>query len=358
MKKILYILFAASLLAVSCTEEILVSRDHDIDAEVADLTTKLDMSVLYCNINDANDGSLLDLQKVGDYLVSKDADVVTLVAPANVNGTKFSTWLTAYAAERNLKPLFVENLDGRLCMGALLPGDLDVEVYDVQQGLTFNNAVLHFKANEVHFVVTDLLESRNAVPSDWEDQIQAMEDNKKAAAIVYTPDNLANRKVEAEELIRRTMEYVDAKGVRPFAKDRNWLWCIDMNVSSSIDMKYGKEFSRKDCYDYDEFSEAFFTTETKYFSVSEFLDTTDPYFALNEVMVKNGGLVDCVAVQNSIYTPSSISIDGNPTKERNNFLYSSDGCWNMFESLTLDTAAVAELGTTHYPIMVTLKSEE
>lgn len=358
MKKILYILFMASLFAVSCTEEVPVSRNHDIDAEVNDLTTKMDMSVLYCNINDVIDASLLDLQKVGEYIVSKNADVVTLVAPATVNGTQFSTWLAAYAVEQGLKPLSVENLDGRLCMGALVSSNLDVEVYDVPQGLTFNNAVLHFKANDIHFVVTDLLESRNAVPSDWEEQIQLMEDNKKAAAIVYTPDNLALRKVEAEELIRRTMEYVDAKGVRPFAKDRNWMWCIDMNLSSSIDMKYHKEFARKDCYDYDEFSEPFFTTVTKYFSVSEVLPATDPYFALNDVMVKNGGLVDCFAVHHSVYTPSSKSIDGNPTKERNNFLYSSDGCWNMFETLTLDKQIVEEWGTSHYPIMVTLKSEE
>ena len=49
MKKILYILFTASLLAVSCTEEIPVTRDHDIDAEVTDMQTKMEMTTLYCN---------------------------------------------------------------------------------------------------------------------------------------------------------------------------------------------------------------------------------------------------------------------------------------------------------------------
>lgn len=358
MKKILYTLLMASFLVVSCTQEVLVSKDHDLDAEVSDLTTKMELSVLYCNINDAEDATSLDLQSVGNYIATKGADVTTFVAPATVDGTKFSTWLAAYATENNLKALSVENLDGRLCMGALLPLDLEVETYDVAQGLTFGNAVLHFVANNIHFVVTDLKESRNAIPSDWEEQIEAMTTNKKSAPIAYDPDNLANRKVEVEELIKRTMEYTDEKGVRPFQKDRNWLWCIDMNVASSVDMKYGIEFARKDCYDYDEWTEGFFTTVTDYFSVSEFLATTDPYFALNDVMIKNGGLVDCIAVHNSVYTPSSISLDGNPTKERNNFLYSSNGCWNMFEKLTLDTAAVNELGTTHYPIMVTLKSEE
>lgn len=358
MKKILYTLLMASFLVVSCTQEVLVSKDHDIDAEVSDLTTKMELSVLYCNINDAVDATSLDLQSVGNYLSEKGADVTTLVAPATINGTQFSAWLAAYAAEKGLQALSVENLDGRLCMGALLPLELEFVQHEVAQGLTFNNAVLHFVANDIHFVVTDLKESRNAVPSDWQEQIDAMTDNKKAAPIVYDPDNLANRKVEVEELVARTMEYVNDKGVRPFAKDKNWLWCIDMNVSSSIDMKYGIEFATKDCYDYDEWSEEFFTTETNYFSVSELLAATDPYFALNDVMVKNAGLVDCFAVNYSVYTPSSISLDGNPTKERNNFLYSSNGCWNMFETLTLDTAIVSEWGTTHYPIMVTLKSEE
>lgn len=360
MKKILYILFAASLLAVSCTKEKWVSKNHDINAEVSDVATKMEMSVLYCNINDAADASLVDLQKVSDYLSAKGADLVTMVAPANVNGTKFSTWLNTYAAENEKNALFVENIDGRLCMAALLPADLAYETFDVAQGLTFNNAVLHFKANDIHFVVTELFEARNAIPSNWEEQVAAMVTAKKESPIVYDPDNLANRKVEVEELIKRTMEYKDNHGVRPFAKDKNWMWCIDMNIASNIDMMYGIEFLRKDCYDYDESTEGYFTHyESNYFTTpSEKLAATDPYFALNDVMVKNGGLVDCIAVHNSVYAASSLSLDNNPTKQRNNFLYSTNGCWNMFETLTLDTEAVYELGTTHYPIMVTLKSEE
>ena len=355
MKKILYILFMVSLLAASCTKEVLVSRDHDLDAEVLDITTTMDMSVLYCNINDVADEGLLDLQNVGDYLTEKGADVVTLVAPATVSGTKFSTWLAAYAAENSKTAVWAENEDGKLCMGALVSNEFAVDTYTVAQGTTFSNAVLHFQTNGVHFVVTDLKESRNAIPSDWQQQIDAL--TATATTITYTPDNLANRKVEVEELINRTMQYVNEKGVRPFAKDKNWMWCIDMNVASSVDLKYGIKFARKDCYDYDDETEAFFTYETAYFSVNELL-STDPYFALNNVMIKNGGLVDCMAVQYSVYTPSSKTVNDNPTTARNNFLYSSNGCWNMFETLTLDTAIVEEWGTTHYPIMVTLKSEE
>ena len=357
MKKILYTLFIASLFAASCTEEVLVTRDHDIDAEVLAPVTKMEMSVLYCNINDAADASSLDLQLVGEYLSTKGADVVTLVAPATVNGTRFANWLTTYGAENDKQALYVENLDGRLCMGALLPVDLAVEVYSVEQGLTFSNAVLHFKANDVHFVVTDLLEAKNAIPEDWEEQIAAMVTAKKESPIVYNPDNLALRKVEIEELIKRTMEYVNDKGVRPFAKDKNWLWSIDMNTPSNIDMKFGKKFARMECYDYDDMTVDYFTYESRYFTTpSEYLAASDPFFALNDVMVKNGSLVDCIAVHYSVYTPSSVA--NSASTARNNFLYSSDGCWNMFESLALDTNAVVELGTTHYPIMVTLKSEE
>ena len=358
MKKILYILFMVSLLAVSCTKEVPVSRYHDLDAEVLDITTTMDMEVLYCNINDVADETLLDLSKVGDYLAAKGADVVTLVSKADVNGTKFATWLAEYAAANKMQALTAENLDGRLCMGALVADSLVVENYLVDQGLTLSNAVLHFQANGVHFVVTDVKESRNAVPSDWEEQVAAMTTNKKAADIVYDPDNLAERQIEVAALIARTKEYQGANGLRPFANDKNWLWCVDMNTSSNLDLQH-MEFARKDCYDYDEWTEEFFTTVTAYFSVSEFLAATDPYFSLNELMIKGASLADCfVYLHPAVYTPSSIVTDGNPTTARNNFLYSSNGCLNMIKALTLDTAIVSEWGTTHYPIMVTLKSEE
>lgn len=361
-------MFTVSLLAASCTKEVLVSREHDLDAEVTEIATKLDMSVLYCNINDAEDASLLDLQKVGEYLdkcYTKHAKlkVVTLVSPAEVNGVKFSTWLNAYATDKGLQALSVEdsnennkNNGNDLCMGALVASDLTIESHEVAQGLVLSHAVLHFEVEGIHFVVTDLMEARNAVPADWEAQVQTMTDNKKADAIDYDPDNLAIRKAELEELIKRTMEFETAIGNRPYEKDKYWVWTIDMNAPSSVDMKYEKEFARMDCYDYDDTTEAFFTTVTDYFSVSEFLTASDPYFATNQVMVYNG-LLDCFA-ERSVFAPSSVNSTDNHVYDRNNFLYISDSCWNMKEELTLDEEAVNELGTTHYPILVTLKSEE
>lgn len=368
MKKILYILFTVSLLAASCTKEVLVSRNHDLNAEVAGISTKMDMSVLYCNINDAEDISLLDLQKVGEYLdecYTKRANlkVVTFVAPVNVNGTNFSSWLNAYATEKGLQALSVEdstenNKNGgdNLCMGALVASDLTVELHEVAQGLVLSHAVLHFETEGIHFVVTDLMEARNAVPADWEAQVEKMTTDKKTYAIVYNPDNLVDRKAEVEELIKRTKEFETAIGNRPYEKDKNWIWTIDMNAPSSVDMKYKKEFARMDCYDYDDTTEPFFTTVTKYFSVSEFLTASDPYFATNQVMVYNG-LVDCFA-EYSLFAPSSVNNSGNPVYDRNNFLYISDACWNMKEDLLLDKEVVNELGITHYPILVILKSEE
>lgn len=362
MKKILYILFTASLLAVSCTKEVLVSRDHDLDAEVTDIKTKMEMAVLYCNINDAEDESLLDLQSVGNYLDACSAEnanlkVVTFVAPANVNGTKFTSWLNSYAAEKNLQALSVEDEGGELCMGALVSKELEVTKYEVSQ-YELSHAILHFEADDIHFVVTDLKEARNAVPTDWEAQIEAMTTNKKAAAIVYTPDVLSERKAELEKIFSRTMEYTDALQNRPFLKDKYWLWTIDMNAPSIVDAKYQKVFARMDCYDYDSDSEAFFTTVTDYFSVSEFLDSKDPYFATTQMMVYNG-LVDCLS-EHSMFTSSSVNNSDNPVYDRNNFVYMSYACWNMLDedALTLDKEAVNELGTTHYPVLVKLKSEE
>ena len=77
MKKILYILVAVSLLSVGCTKEVLVSRDHDINAEVVEMQTKLEMKTLYCNLNESN---VVDLQKLSEYLTANDADVAMFVA--------------------------------------------------------------------------------------------------------------------------------------------------------------------------------------------------------------------------------------------------------------------------------------
>ena len=147
MKKILYTLFAVSLLAVACTTEVAVTRDHDIDAEVTDLQTKMEMTTLYCNLNESN---LVDLQKLSEYLTEKDADVVMFVAPTSVNGTDFKTWLTAYAGENGgLTVLESRNDDGLLTMAALVKPQWLIETYTVMEGATLNNAVLHFKANGI-----------------------------------------------------------------------------------------------------------------------------------------------------------------------------------------------------------------
>ena len=61
MKKILYILSVVSLFAVGCTKEIPVSKDYDINAEVTEIETALDLTALYCNINDSES---VDLQKL------------------------------------------------------------------------------------------------------------------------------------------------------------------------------------------------------------------------------------------------------------------------------------------------------
>jgi hypothetical protein len=349
MKKILYTLLAVSFLAVGCTKEVGVSRDHDIDAEVTDMKTKMELTTLYCNLNESN--VAVDLQKLGEYLDAKDADVAMFVAPVSVEGTNFKTWLNEYAAQKGgLTVLDVTNDNNQLVMAALVKEAYSVETYNITQGATLNNAVLHFKTNGVHFVVTELLAAKNAIPADWQAQVETMTKNKKQVPLVYEPDNLASRKTELSFLIKQTVDN------KHFLNDVNWLFAMNTNAVSHLDItKYDMELYRENYYEpaSDEFDwYEFLETETSYFSVSELLDANDIYFNVSNLMMYYN-LVDCNSVHHSVYTPSSI--EDNDGLRCNN-LYATDECWNMFQSFEFDTAA--EFGFNHYPIIVTLKSEE
>ena len=355
MKKILYTLFAVSLLAVGCTKEVPVSRDHDIDAEVTDLQTKMEMTTLYCNLNES---ASVDLQNLGAYLTEKDADVAMFVAPTSVNGADFKTWLDAYASENGgLTVLEARNDDNRLTMAALVKPKWLIETYTLTQGASLNNAVLHFKANGIHFVVTELNAAKNAIPDNWQDQVDAMTANKKKVPFVYTPDYLAERKSELSYIIKQT---VDNKA---FIKEANWVMAVNMNAASHLDIvKYEKEFYLENYYDVpvNPASGSFdwyelFDTETPYFSIEELLASDDIYFNASRLMAYYN-LIDCNAVHHSVYTTSSVNVDEDGV--RNNFLYATDESWNMFQTFNFDTVAASALGVAHYPIIVTLKSEE
>lgn len=344
MKKILYTLFAVSLLAVACTQEVGVSRDHDIDAEVTDMQTKMELTTLYLNLTESS--SSIDFDKLAGYVSAKEADVVMFVAPE----AGFATWLNQFAADYEV--LSVANDDRRLVMAALVKSGVTInEVYTLQQGATLNNAVLHFKANDIHFVVTELLAAKNAIPNDWEAQVEAMTTNKKTVPLVYTPDLLAARKSELSYIIKQT---VDNKA---FLKDVNWYFAINTNADSHLDIvKYEKEFYRENCYDApadnpDFYWEDFLATETNYFSVEELLAADDIYFTVSNLMMYYN-LVECNAVHHSVYTASST--DGS----RANNVYATDECWNMFQTFDFDASLTAEAGLAHHPIIVTLKSEE
>ena len=351
MKKILYILFAVSLLAVGCTEEVLVSRDHDLKAEVSDMQTTMEMKTLYCNLNESD---VVDLQKLSEYLTVNSADVVTFVAPASVGGTNFKSWLNGYATEQGgLTVLSVTNYDNRLTMAALVKSELPLENLPIEQGSRYNNAILHFKANDVHFVVTELLPAKNAIPSDWLDQVNEMTTKKASAPLVYDPDNLAERKTELSYILKATVDNI------AYINDLHWFFAINMNACSHHDLvSYSREFLRKDCYDaadVDGFDWAtFLAHKTKYFSIGETLEGDDIYFSVSHLM-EYYNLVDCNTAHHSAYTPSSIA---DQEGDRCNFVYATDECWTMFQTFDFDTAVAADLGVTHYPIIVTLKSEE
>ncbi len=320
-----------------------MSRDHDLDAEVTNPETKMELSTLYCNLNDA---VAVDLEKLASYLTEKNADVVTFVSPATISGTSFETWVSGYAGEHGYMVVKSKtNKNGLLTMAALAKSELSEAIsldHDIRQEPPLNNAAILFSVHGIHIVVTEVDEARNAIPSDWQEQVDWMLANHKTVPIVYDPDNLAARKVEMEALIGLTID-------KPALKDVNyWMWNVDMNAPSNIDMKYGKVFKLVDCYDnVDE--EAYIKKHNAYFSVAEDLTADDAYFQANDMLVY-AGMVDCIAVQHSVYTPSS----ANGTRE--NFLYSSDGLWNIIESINLDKSV--EWGANHYPIMVTLKVEE
>ncbi len=343
MKKILYTLFAVSLLAVGCTKEVGVSRDHDIDAEVIGMQTKMELSTLYLNLTDNNS---LDYSKVADYISAKDVDVVMLVSP---EATQFTALLNQFAADYQV--LKATDDSSVLVMAALVKNAVAVEeVYTIQQGSSLNHAVLHFKANNIHFVVTQLDSAYNAIPEDWKAQIEAMEKNKKQVPLVYDPDNLAARKTELSYIIKQT---VDNKA---FLKDVNWYFAINTNASSHLDItKYEKEFYREYCYiapsDPEFYWEDFLATEHNYFSIEELLDVNDIFFNVSNLLMYYN-LVDCNSVHHSVYTPSSLD------EKRTNNVFATDECWNMFQTFDFDAAFTAEAGLFHHPIIVTLKSEE
>jgi hypothetical protein len=352
MKKIFYTLFVVSLLAVGCTQEVGVSRDHDIDAEVTDMQTKMEMSTLYCNLNESN--TEVNLDQLALYLTAKSADVTMFVAPTSVNGTDFKAWLDAYAAEQGgLTVLEARNEDNVLTMAALVNPEWSYEKYDVAQGIVLSNAVLHFKANDIHFVVTELNAAKNAIPADWQDQVAAMTANKTTSPFEYNPDNLAARKIELSHIIKNTVDN------KEYLKDSKWIVAMNANAASHLDIvKYEKEFLRENYYDgvSDDFDwNELFATETNYFSIDELLAADDIYFNVSN-LANYYDLIDCNAVHHSVYTPSTV--EGDKDGVRNNFLYATSECWNMFQTFDFDTAVASELGVAHYPMIVTLKIEE
>lgn len=346
MKKILYILSMVSLLAVACTKEVLVSRDYDIDAEVGEITTTMEMKTLYCNLNDATEETL---QALGEYITEKKADVVTFVAPATIGSVEFGTWLANYAAEKDLKPLTATLAGNSLVMAALVNKALIDEAGEAEAlKVAFTdelkaslNPILHFKVNDINFVVTEMKDSKNEIPTTWEAQIDAMRDAN--TPLIYDPNNHDIRTAELASLLSLTVNN------RAYMTEKNWLWSVNMNAPSKIDIaKYGREFRFADCYT--GVTDEFMAKKTVYFSAKEYIDGNDSYFNLNSTMSQR--LTDCVAVYNSVYVPSSV--DG----LRNNYLYTSTACLNMIYKLEVDQSVVYKLSLFNYPIMVTLKSEE
>lgn len=288
MKKITtYILLLASVVFASCEQEIFISRDHDINAEVSDIETKLNMKTLYCNLTDAT----ANLEEVAKYIKAQDADVVMLLGSDDT----FKEWASEFAIAENLESISLSQSGG-------------VTVCLSKKTITYHNdgfnigiqttPILHCSVDGIHFVVAGL----------------------KAGGLVlgdgsHTEDFNADRVAQIEDIISNTIDN------SAYYTTSKWVFAVDMESPAALDMvKYGVE------------------------------DIMSENCVANDVMSHNG-LIDCVASFNNYYVPSSAD------SSRHNFLYTTNKSWQMMQPLTVDTSVEA-LGVHHYPIMVTLKSEE
>lgn len=289
MKKITtYILLLASIVFAACEQDILVSRDHDIDAEVSDLETSFEMKTLYCNLTDA---AAVNLDEVALYIKAQDADVVSLLG----SGATFEAWVADFATTEGLYyAVKVQSEKVAACLSKKAVTTYN-DTFDVA---IQTSPILHYSVDDIHFVVAELkvgglvLEDGSQLEDFNNDRVAQISD-----IIANTVDNVA------------------------YLTKSRWVINIDMESPAALDKaKYGEEWIMlENC-------------------------------VANDVLVNNG-LIDCVASFNNYYTPSCAH------SFRQNFLYTTNKCWQMMQPLTVDTA-VSALGVHHYPVIVTLKSEE
>lgn len=292
-------LLLASFLFLACEQNIYISRDHDINAEVSELQTTLELKVLYCNLTDATALSMIEVEAyINNQLTTEGVDIVTFLA----DDSAFEAWLSGYAAKNNLNYI----VNARPALSETVSACLSKEAIKTSFGDSFNYElltapVLHFEVEGIHFVVTELQEGGLAMADGSHDPATLQNDLRKA---------------QIESVISST---VDASA---YYSAEKWVWSIDMNSPTSSDIKqYGKE------------------------------ELLPENCVANDVMEYNG-LIDCISACNNYYQPSSID------SSRHNFLYSTVKGWQMMQPIFVDTASASTLGVTHYPIMVTLKSEE
>ena len=322
-----------------------------------------ELSALYCNINDATAPSLQELET---YLQEKaeKVGVVMFVAPTTIDGDSFASWLTTFAAANGWVSTYTDQSGSPvLTMAALVKSELiaptyttdingnqveqakKITEYAVVKGTTLTHNALHFVVNDIHFVVAEFATGTNAIPDDWEEQIKAIADkNIPQTTLIFNPDYNGLRRSEAEWIVANTIDN------ERFITERKWVLAIKSNIWSNVDLrKYGKEFLRSDFYD--NVTDEYLASTSKYIDNSEYLEDDDLYFGANTVMLRNG-LADAVADHNSAFVPSSVD------ETRHNFVYLSNKALNMMQSVLVDSSAASQLGVQHYPIMITLKSEE
>lgn len=268
-------MLTVSCLLASCTKEKLVMRDHEVSAEVGQLTTT-EQKTLFCNLNDVEN---IDISSALDYVnaqMNNGVELVLLLAPASTideidalcetneynKALSATDKVVAYAISKN--PL--------------------TELRDVQNS-TLGLSALFFDYNSTYYIVASLIKGT-------------------------TEAECLQRTEQVSYIISETIDKSEYPG------NAKWVFALNMNAVSRIDLeKYGRPYT-----DVEVDPEVGPTSELYAWQ-----------FACHAPLLANN-LTDCVAAQFMNYPYIA-------TEARYDFLYASPMAWMAMLPLEIDKSA-------------------
>ena len=281
-------MIAALLLLGSCTKEKLVYGDHDVNVTIEQTKEKREAKVAYLLCDEMERTQDSDARLLA-YLNAREADIaiVAQYKAQDPDAPRTQEFRDSY-------PYHISHMDnGRITS---IFAKSDIVRFDIAQGI-LSESPLCFEYDGTRFVVGALVDK--VVPATGE--------NEGPDPIA---ENHALRKAEAEHLIAQTIDHADNHS------HRRWVFLLDMNSASLLDARFGKTIDEQEA-------------------------------AANSALTYHG-LVDCVATNFSLYTPSRSD------NSRESFVYTTHKVWQNISSLEVDTS----VATPFYPILFTLKSKE